>query len=195
MSARGGRPPRRNDSRRLAPAAPESRAATATGRLTACYTAALLTPLMRRAIFSVHHYGQTRMAAILLLSPLLTELRGAGASGTVWEKLQRLDDAALGALLSAISDDGRRVRGLQLADARARSTGASSRTSRISCVGHPWAILPHARRTFTDVGGLGGREPLPLKRHDLREKRLARGTGVAGFEPATYGFGDRRSTS
>jgi hypothetical protein len=77
----------------------------------------LLTPLMRRAIFSVHHYGQTRMAAILLLSPLLTELRGAGASGTVWEKLQRLDDAALGALLSAISDDGRRVRGLQLADA------------------------------------------------------------------------------
>jgi hypothetical protein len=155
----------------------------------------LLTPLMRRAIFSVHHYGQTRMAAILLLSPLLTELRGAGASGTVWEKLQRLDDAALGALLSAISDDGRRVRGLQLADARARSTGASSRTSRISCVGHPWAILPHARRTFTDVGGLGGRERLPLKRHDLREKRLARGTGVAGFEPATYGFGDRRSTS
>jgi hypothetical protein len=91
---------------------------TATGRLTARYDGGLLTPLTRRGIFSVHRHGQTRMAGIL--STVLTEFRGAGPGGTVWEKLQRLDDAALGGLLVAIADDRPRVRKLQLADARER---------------------------------------------------------------------------
>jgi hypothetical protein len=93
---------------------------TAAGRLTARYDGGLLTPLTRRGIFSVHRHGQTRMAGILLLSTVLTEFRGAGPGGTVWEKLQRLEDAALGGLLVAIADDRRRVRKLQLADARER---------------------------------------------------------------------------
>jgi hypothetical protein len=59
---------------------------TATGRLTARYDGGLLTPLTRRGIFSVHRHGQTRMAGILLLSTVLTEFRGAGPGGTVWEK-------------------------------------------------------------------------------------------------------------
>ena len=93
---------------------------TATGRLTARYDGGLLTPLTRRGIFSVHRCDQTRMAALLLLSTVITEFRGAGAGGTVWEKLNRLDDHTLGTLLAAISDDRRRVRELQLADARDR---------------------------------------------------------------------------
>jgi hypothetical protein len=59
-----------------------------------------------RAVHGVNHHGQERLAAILLLSTVLTELRGAGPGDSVWGKLNRLTDDDLGALSPPLPQTG-----------------------------------------------------------------------------------------
>ena len=58
-------------------------------------------------------------------------------------------------------------------------------------VGRRFSTLS-ARAVPSGQGQTGERNPLLRSRSPLDSGELA---GAAGFEPATYGFGDRRSTS
>jgi hypothetical protein len=55
------------------------------------------------------------------------ELRGAGPGGRIWEKLNRLDDAAIGALVAAVADDRRGVLDTRLENLRKRTEKADAR--------------------------------------------------------------------
>jgi hypothetical protein len=62
----------------------------------------------------------------LLLSTVVLELRGTGPGGTTWDKLNRLDDAALAGLVAALAADRRRALDLRLEQVRNRAQSVSA---------------------------------------------------------------------
>jgi hypothetical protein len=99
------------------------------GRMTGRYSALSFTRHHAQGVYGIRHHGATRLAAILLLSTVLEELRGAG-TGTIWERLNGSSDEDLdedlGALLLALADDRRRVLDLRLGRLRDRAGSVSA---------------------------------------------------------------------
>lgn len=63
---------------------------------------------------------------------------------------------------------------------------------RVSCAVAFFRTLPDGQPAAVRAWRRDGSDPAVFGCFERGEKRMA---GVAGFEPATYGFGDRRSTN